>query len=421
MDMNREDGKVSTMKNNKLLDSPFAVIVCNLILFLLVYFVVTSDYVLSLAIMAVVIIAILLVNRFNLINKVFDLYIRHKPTALISGLILGVLYPFSLTDNVYVAHIATLAVIYGIACLGLNFQMGSTDMTNFAPAAFMGIGAYMVGIFTTHLGFSPWLGMLAGVVFAGIFGFLIGLPTLKTKGYYLSLVTMAIQLAFTELIKVWPYVGGDDGMSGIPRYKFFGIELYKRYTIFGIRMAPQIPYLLLCIGFLVLCTYIAMRVYFSRTGIAMNTVAQDEIAANCMGMNVSRTKLFAFVIGGMYCGLAGTLFVGLEGYVGPASYNFQKSLMLICMVILGGMDNSIGVVLGAFVLAIITEKLRDFADFQQLIYGAVLVIMLIVRPDGIIPWRVRNHDLITKRRPKIYEKIGESTGIAEKAELTSEV
>ena len=415
------DGKVSTMKNKKIYDSPIAVILCNLILFFLVYFVVMSDYALSLAIMAVVIVAILLVNRFNLVNKIFDLYIKYKKTALISALILGVIYPFSLTDNVYVAHIATLAVIYGIACLGLNFQMGSTDMTNFAPAAFMGIGAYTVGIFTVKLGFSPWLGMLAGVVFSGIFGFLIGLPTLKTKGYYLSLVTMAIQLAFTELIRVWPYVGGDDGLAGVKRYSLFGFELYKRYTVFGIRMSPQIPYLLVCIIFLVICAYIAMRVYFSRTGIAMNTVAQDEIAANCMGINVSRTKLFAFVIGGMYCGLAGALFVGLEGYAGPATYNFQKSLMLICMVILGGMDNSIGVIVGAFVLSIITEKLRDFADFQQLIYGIVLVVMLIVRPDGIIPWRVRNHDLITRRRPKVLEKLGESTDIAKKAELKSEV
>ena len=409
------------MKNKKIYDSSIAVVFCNLVLFFLVYFIVMSDYVLSLAIIAITIVAILLVNRFNLVNKIFDLYIKHKKTALISGAILGVLYPFSLTDNVYVAHIATLAVIYGIACLGLNFQMGSTDMTNFAPAAFMGIGAYTVGICTVKLGFSPWLGLLAGVVFSGVFGFIIGLPTLKTKGYYLSLVTMAIQLAFTELIKVWPYVGGDDGLAGVERYSIFGFDLYKRYTIFGIRMAPQIPFLLLCIVFLVACTYIAMRVYFTKTGIAMNTVAQDEIAADCLGINVSRTKLFAFVIGGMYCGLAGALFVGLEGYVGPATYNFQKSLMLICMVILGGMDNSIGIVVGAFVLSIITEKLRDFADFQQLIYGLVLVIMLIVRPDGIIPWRVRNHDLITKRSPNVLEKLGESTDIAEKAGLQSEV
>ena len=183
------------------------------------------------------------------------------------------------------------------------------------------------------------------------------------------------------------------------KYSIFGFELYKRYEVGGIKLAPQIPYLYLCILFLIICTYIAMRVYYSRTGLSLNTIAQDEIAANCMGINVSRQKLFAFVIGGMFCGLAGALFVGLEGYVGPDSYDFTKSLMLICMVILGGMDNSIGIIVGAFVLAIISEKLRDFADFQQLIYGAILVIMLIVRPNGIIPKRVRNYCGITRRLP----------------------
>ncbi len=134
-----------------------------------------------------------------------------------------------------------------------------------------------------------------------------------------------------------------------------------------------------------------MRVYFSRTGISLNAIAQDEIAANCFGVNIRRQKLFAFVIGGIFCGIAGSLLVGLEGYVGPDSYNFAKSLMLICMVILGGMDNTIGIIVGAFILAIISEKLRDFVDYQQLVYGIWLVVILIIRPNGIIPRRVRKY------------------------------
>ncbi len=121
-------------------------------------------------------------------------------------------------------------------------------------------------------------------------------------------------------------------------------------------------------------------------------------------MHVPRQKLFAFVIGGMFCGLAGSLFVGLDSYAGPSSYNFSKSLMLICMVILGGMDNSIGIIVGAFLLTIISEKLRDFADFQQLVYGLILVTMLIVRPNGIIPKRVRNYCGVTRRTPMCAAK-----------------
>lgn len=397
---------------SKMFDTPLFVVLCNAIIALLVFSIVMAEYALSLGLLAMVVVAILVMDKFKIVNRIFDLYIKYKKEAILSGLVAAALFPISLTKNIYIAHIATVATIYGIACLGLNFQMGSTDMTNFAPAAFMGIGAYSVGICTLKFGLSPWIGMLMGLAVSGAFGVVIGLPTLKTKGYYLSLVTMAIQLAFTELVKIIPYVGGSDGMSNVTKYSVFGFALYKRYTLGGVKFAPQVPYLYLCILFLILCAYIAMRIYYSRTGLALNTIAQDEIAANCLGMNVSRQKLFAFVIGGMFCGLAGSLFVGLEGYVGPDSYDFSKSLMLICMVILGGMDNSIGIIVGAFVLAIISEKLRDFADFQQLIYGAILVVMLIVRPNGILPKRVRNYCGITRRLPRIKGALSPSRSLS---------
>lgn len=392
------------------LDNPFIVLGSNIIIAVLVYFILMAEFALSLALMVAVVVVVLVLDHFGIINKLFNAYINHKLVAAISGIVLVVALPISLTSQNYVAHIATMAVIYAIACLGLNFQLGSTDMTNFAPAAFMGIGAYSVAVFTVKFGLSPWLGMLVGIVLSAVFGIIIGLPTLKTKGYYLSLITMAVQLAFTQIIINIPFLGGSGGLPGVSRFSFFGIELYKRYTVAGIRFAPQIPYLLLCILILVVLTYIAMRVYFTKSGLSLNTIAQDDIAANCMGINVSRQKLFAFVIGGVFCGIAGSLAAGLDGYVGPDTYNFSKSLMLICMVILGGMDNSIGVIAGAFLLTIISEKLRDFADFQQLVYGLILVIMLIVRRYGLIPKRVRNYCGITKKEIVVPEGAEESAG-----------
>ncbi len=386
-------------KFKKSLNNPIAVILINIAIAVLVREILMTDFAVSIALMVAVVVAVLIVDKFGVINAMFDAFIAHKKVAIISGVILVIAVPISLTDNNYVAHIATMAVIYGIACLGLNFQMGSTDMTNFAPAAFMGIGAYSVAVVTTKLGWSPWAGMLMGALVAGVISYLVGLSTLKTKGYYLSLVTMAIQLAFTQLLNNLPSLGGANGIAGVPKYALFGIELYKKREILGIKFAPQIAYLLLCIGFLILFTYIAMRIYYTKNGLSLNTIAQDEIAANCLGINVARQKLFAFVVGGIFCGVAGSLLVGLDSYVGPSSYNFSRSLILICMVILGGMDNSIGVVAGAFLLAIISEKLRDFADFQQLVYGLILVTMLIVRPNGIIPKRVRNYCGISRRQP----------------------
>jgi branched-chain amino acid transport system permease protein len=388
----------------KKLNTPWVIVLCNFVIAALVHAILIAEFAVSLGLMVAIVIVMLLLDRYGIINALFEAYTAQKKAAIISGIFLVVAIPLSLTNNNYIGHIATMAVIYSIACLGLNFQMGSTDMTNFAPAAFMGIGAYSVAICTTMFKTSPWVGMLLGMVVAGAFGFIIGLPTLKTKGYYLSLVTMAIQIAFTQLIYNLPSIGGANGISGVPKYTLFGFELYKKYTIAGVKLAPQIPYLILCVVFLILATYVAMRVYHSRSGLSLNAIAQDEIAANCLGVHVPRQKLFAFVIGGVFCGLAGSLFVGLDSYAGPGSYNFSKSLMLICMVILGGMDNSIGIIVGAFLLTIISEKLRDFADFQQLVYGVILVVMLIVRPNGIIPKRVRNYCGVSCRRPMCAAK-----------------
>lgn len=130
--------------------------------------------------------------------------------------------PFSLTGNNYISHIATVAVCYAIACLGFNFQMGSTDMTNFAPAAFMGLGAYSVAVCTTKFGLSPWTGMILGILITGVFGYLNLLPNIKNKRILPSLVTMAIQIAFTQLINTIDYLGGSDGISGVTKYSIFG-------------------------------------------------------------------------------------------------------------------------------------------------------------------------------------------------------
>ena len=166
--------------------------------------------------------------------------------------------------------------------------------------------------------------------------------------------------------------------------------------------------MIFCILVLVFVTYICMRVYLCKQGLSLNVISQDDIAAQCFGINVPKQKLFAFVLGGMIMGLAGTLEVGLEGYVGPDNYSFNKSLLLICMVILGGIDNPIGVICGAFILTIISEKLREFSDYQQLVYGAILVTMLLVRPNGIIPKRIRKYCVIYKQQRICNAPIGDA-------------
>ncbi len=382
------------------LNSSAAVLLINVFFALLIHYVLLSDYTLSITLMVAFTVALLVLDRHGIINAVFDAYISHKPAAIASGLVLLLLLPFSLKSENYISHIACLSVCYAIACLGLNFQMGSARMTNFAPAAFMGIGAYSVGVATYRLGVSPWLGMVVGILLAGLFGILVALITMNTKGYYLSLITSAVQITFTQLINTISFLGGSDGINKVTRYTIGGFELYKKYTLFGTKFAAQVPYLYLCLIFLVITTYVALRFGFSKHGLSLNTMAKDDIAAQCFGINARRGRIMAFCVGGIFMGLAGSLLVGLEGYVGPDNYNFNKSLMLLCMVILGGLDNPIGIICGAFLLTVMSEKLRDFSDYQQLMYGVVMVVMLIVRPNGIIPKRVRNYCGIAGRSPK---------------------
>jgi branched-chain amino acid transport system permease protein len=324
-------------------------------------------------------------------DALFSLYIRNKKLAAASALVFLLLIPLPLATLRYPSHVAVMAVIGTMVCCGVNIQMGSANMVNFAPAAFMGIGAYSLAFVTVKLGASPWLGLLTAVILCVLAGLLLGLPTLRTKGYYLSLVTMALQLAFTQTIKNIPSIGGPNGLSGVKALNFGEYSLYKTYTVFGVKLAPHFFYLIFCVVVLAALLYVADRIFITRFGLALNNIARDEIAANCFGVDVVRCKLFAFVTGSVFCGIGGVLYAGLTSFVGPDDFSFARSLTFICMVILGGMDNLAGVAVGAFLLTVITEKLRGFSDYAQLIYAVLLIVILIVRPSGLIPRRVRNY------------------------------
>ncbi|HHT63498.1 MAG: branched-chain amino acid ABC transporter permease [Bacillota bacterium] len=377
--------------------SALGVLMINLIIFVLLYVIIAAEFAVSMITLLCTILVMLYLDKKGLINEIFSIFIKYKRTALISTVVLALIFPLMLADKRYIAHIAIIVTVYGMAALGLNFQMGSTNMVNFAPAAFMGIGAYSIAVLTAKFGMSSWVALAIAILTSGLMGLLIGIPTLRTKDYYLSLVTMALQLAFTMVLFNIPYLGGPNGISGVKPLSIGEFSLVKSYTVFGVKIAPQIPYLYLCILILALFIYIAMRIYISRIGLSLNTIAQDEVAANCLGINIAARKLFAFVIGAIFCGVAGALYGSYTSYVGPDDFGFPKSLMIICMVILGGMDNVVGVVTGAFILTVITEKLRVFSDFQQLVYGLILLTVLIVRPAGLIPKRVRNYCMVFKK------------------------
>lgn len=335
---------------------------------------------------------VILSEKYKVMRQIAEVLSQNTKIIVVMAVVFAFLLPL-LLQNSYVIHVATLAIITALVALGLNFQIGSAGMVNVAPAAFMGIGAYTSAIASVQFGLNPWVGTLLGTVMAALLGLAVGYPTLKTRGYYLALVTIALQVIFGLLIINTSWLGGANGISGVPGYKIFSLSFNQNFILGGINYTFKSYYLwfaLLCLG---ICMWISYRLWNSRIGLAWNAIEQDQIVAATQGINVSYMKLLAFTIGGAFAGLAGALFGHFMNFVGVEDFSLEKSLVIICMVALGGMDNVLGVVLGAVFLTVLNEKLRAFADYGMFFYGIVLLIVLLSRPQGLLPKRLRKYHL----------------------------
>ncbi|CEP69212.1 ABC transporter, permease [Moorella glycerini] len=360
---------------------------------LMLYIALISSLAITLVILAIGLGLIIYGERTGGIEKIYGVMERHKGKALGIMVLFALVLPFLLSGNNYLLHVIVIGGIYSIIALGLNFQVGSTGMVNFAPAAFYGTGAYTSAVLAVKFGISPWLGMICGLFMAALLGVVFGFPALKTRGYYLSLVTIALQVIFTLMIINTSWLGGPNGIPGIPAYQLFGYSFRKPLEILGFQLPYQTNYFYLIFLLLGLVALAASRLYNSRIGLAWNAIEQDEIVAATQGINLTKIKLLAFSLGAAFAGVAGALYAHYTSFIGNEDFDFSKSLVLICMVLLGGMDNVVGVTLGAILLTIIDEKLRDFADYRMLMYALILIIILITRPQGLLPKRNRKYQI----------------------------
>ncbi len=266
----------------------------------------------------------------------------------------------------YYMQLIILAGINTILAASLNLIIGYTGQLSIGHAAFMGIGAYASALATIHFNL-PFIGsLLFGALTATLFGIIIGAPTLKLKGDYLAIAT----LGFGEIVRIvslnLELTGGAIGLRGIP----------KKTTLLVIIMA------------VIITLFILNRIINSRIGRALIAIREDETAAESMGINTTYYKILCFGIGAFFGGLGGGLFAHYMRYLHPSSFGFMRSIEHLCMVVLGGLGNMWGALIGAVALTVIPELLRPIHDFRLLIYGAVLVIMMRVRPQGIIGQRL---------------------------------
>ena len=316
---------------------------------------------------------------------------RYRRLALTLGIIATLAFPFVLNGSSYALHLMIIAQLYSVLALALNFQLGSANIPNFATGASYGIGAYTSALLALNFGISFWLTLPIAAVVATIFGFLLGFPSMRTRESYLALVTIAFGIVVHQLLNNFSWTGGPNGLVGIPAPSLFGHSFIRPIEFLGMKLPSQANFYYLSAALVGLSIISAKRLHDSRVGLAWNALRGDEIAARCQGINVVWYKMLAFGVDAFLAAFAGTIYAFYVSYISPDNFTFLVSVTIMTMVIVGGMDNTLGVIVGAFLLTLLPEKLRIFDDYRLLFVGVVVILFLILRPQGLFPQRARNY------------------------------
>lgn len=301
----------------------------------------------------------------------------------------AVLSSFSGRIDDYVLDVTIGVGINIMLAVSLNLINGYTGQFSLGHAGFMAVGAYTAGALTTNLGpqIVATLGggraattflfagaLLSGGLLAAFAGFLVGVPSLRLKGDYLAIVT----LGFGEIIKVIiqniNWLGGSRGMVGIPPYT----NLFWTFTMAA------------------LSVYVVISLIHSSYGRGFIAVSDDEVAAEAMGINTTRYKITAFVIGAFFAGIAGGIYGHFKQFITPTGFDFTRSIEIVVMVILGGMGNTVGVILAAVLLTVLPEFLRSVAEYRMIIYSLLIIVIMLTRPQGLFTWSRRTPPVAAK-------------------------
>lgn len=294
--------------------------------------------------------------------------------AIITLLVLVPILPLFL--NSYQSDVLNNIGLYAILALSLNLILGEAGLFNMGHAAFYAVGAYTTAILNTRYGIPIlWSLPLSGLV-AALFALAVARPVVHLRGDYLMIVTIGVgEIVRIALINdVFGITGGANGIFGISRPQVFGLV---------IRKSEHFYYLIW--GGVALTAFLFYRLKRSRFGRALHYLREDEIAAQGSGINTDYYKLAAFALGAAWAGMAGTLFAAKMTIVSPESFSFWESVMLFMIVILGGAGNMLGVLLAAFLVIGLPELFRDFSSGRMLVFGLVMMIMMVVRPQGLLP------------------------------------
>ena len=287
----------------------------------------------------------------------------------------ALIFPFIF--SMYQTNILINALIYVMLGLGINIVVGLAGLLDLGYVAFYAVGAYTYGLLNHHFGWGFWTVLPIGAGLGTLFGVLLGYPVLRLRGDYLAIVTLGFGEIIRLILENWnAFSFGPSGIANIPRPGFFGIQM-------SLQQATIYIYFLM-IAMVLFTIFVVSRLQNSRIGRAWIALREDEIACQAMGIDRTKTKLTAFALGATWAGMAGVVFAAKTTFINPASFTIWESIMILCVVVLGGMGSIIGVIFGSLVLILLPEYLRAFSEFRMLIFGAALVFMMVFRPGGII-------------------------------------
>lgn len=288
-------------------------------------------------------------------------------TALVIAL------PLAFPDNYYVTVVAVSAGLHAILAVGLNLLMGYAGQISLGHAAFFGFGAYGSAILTSRYGWNPWPAMVSAMLLTGLVAFIIARPILRLKGHYLAMATLGFGIiVHIVLVQAGGLTGGPDGLSGIVPLELFGWTVNTDLRWYGVIAFVMLGVVLL-----------ALNLIDSRTGRALRALHGSEVAAEMMGIDTASAKTGVFVLAALIASLAGSLFAHQQAFISPDSFSFFFSIELVTMVVLGGMASTYGAILGAILLTFLPELLVVFEDYEVMIFGAILMLVMIFMPQGV--------------------------------------